>query len=95
MIKVLKFILLCLTIWPLLYLGIFVLRGTIEFFSLLTSLTMFHLITVAIGMSTIIFYFIELYHNHLINGQSKMKWFLLFLFTGQFGLILYWKKYIW
>lgn len=93
--KVLKFILLCLTIWPLLYLVVFVLSGTVESFNLLTRLAMFHLITAAIGLGTIVFYFIELYHNRSINGQPKMKWFLLLFFTGQFGMILYWKKYIW
>lgn len=95
MYKILKLILLCLTIWPLLYLGIFVLNGTVEFFDSLTRLAMFHLITAAIGLGMMVFYFVELYHNRSINGQSKMKWFLVLLLTGQFGMILYWKKYIW
>lgn len=93
--KVLKLILLCLTAWPLLYVGIFVLSGTIELFYSLNTHIMFSLITGGIGVSIIFFYFNELYHNHSIDGQSKMKWFLVFLFTGQFGMMLYWKKYIW
>lgn len=93
--KILKLILLCLTIWPLLYLGIFTLSGTIELFYSLNRLIMFHLITGAISISITFFYFNELYRNDSIKGQSKMKWFLLFLFTGSFGMTFYWKKYIW
>lgn len=38
------------------------------------------------------FYFVELYHNQTMNRRSKMKWLQLFLFTGQFGMMFYWKN---
>lgn len=76
------------------YLVIFILNGIMEFSSF-NTLVVFHFASGAIGLGVLIFYFNELYHNHLIKRQSKMKWLILFLFTGTFGFILYWKKYIW
>lgn len=93
--KVLKLILLSLTAWPLFYATIFLLSGSVDLFRPLNRFIWLPFLTAVIGVSIIFFYFHELYHNHSINGQSKMKWFLLFLFTGQFGMIFYWKKYIW
>lgn len=93
--KFFKLILLSLTVWPLLYTAVFVLSGYIDLFRSLNKLIWLPFLTATIGVSIIFFYFHELYQNHSINGQSKMKWFLLFLFTGQFGMIFYWKKNIW
>ncbi len=92
MVKVLKLFILGLTVWPLLYLCIFVLSGTIELFYSLNQLVLFPVMTIAISLSTIIFYFVELYHNQTMNRRSKMKWLQLFLFTGQFGMMFYWKN---
>lgn len=100
MTKVLKLVLLGLTVWPLLFFIIFIFSGVIEPFYSFSSintntLAALTFATGLISLSMAVFYFIELYHNHSINGQSKMKWFILFLLTGSIGRVLYWKKFFW
>jgi hypothetical protein len=93
MIKALKFALLALTLWPIVYAGIF-LSGRVSSFLPFNILVIFHLGSAAIGMG-LWAYFVHLYNNVSVNGQSKMKWFIGFILTGPFAMAFYWKKHIW
>lgn len=94
MAKVIKLILLFLTLWPIPYVAIFILSGSVDFYASKMSVVV-HLVSLAVILGISIFYFVELYHNHLMNQKSRMKWLLLFLITGPVGMALYWKRYIW
>lgn len=94
MAKVIKLVLLFLTLWPIPYVAIFILSGAVAFYAS-KIIIMVNLVSLAAILGISIFYFVELYHNHLINQKSKMRWLLLFLLTGPVGMALYWKRYIW
>lgn len=91
--KVLKLILLFLTIWPLVYI-VLLLNGTINSFPYNTGIIV-HLASLAVTLSMTTFYLIELYHTRSIRRQSKIKWFILYLLTGPIGMAIYWKRFIW
>lgn len=93
MTKALKLALLGLTLWPIIYVGIF-LSGAATDFLPFNVLVTFHLSSAAIAVGLFAYYF-HLYNNISVNGQSKMKWFVGFVLMGPFAMTFYWKKHIW
>jgi hypothetical protein len=75
------------------YLGIFLSNGVLGKLPF-NWMIIFHLGTGAIGIG-LLAYYVHLYNNKAVNGQSKMKWLIGFILTGSFAMAFYWKQYIW
>ncbi len=95
--NILKICLLILTVWPIIYIGIF---AKIVFDMMVhggfnNSLYMFHAGTILLSFVLLIFYGVDLYRNEKINGNPKMLWLLGFIFLSSFVMIVYWIKFIW
>jgi hypothetical protein len=94
-----KLVLLSLTLWPLVY----VIYAILFFWNLsLVALTqlplaviIIHIVTMIILLAIVIVYSLHLYSNSAIDDQSKLMWFIGFIFLGVFVTIVYWKKYVW
>lgn len=94
-----KLILLCLTIWPLIYLAYTLFTACflsfVDLIQIPPVLIVIHLITITILLGLIIYYSIHLYRNEQVDDESKLMWFVGILFAGAFVMIFYWRKYIW
>ncbi len=95
--KILKICLLILTVWPIIYLGLF---ARIIFERMLQEglnnyLYLFHTGTMLILFGLLIFYLVDLYRNEKIDGNQKMLWLLGFILLSAFLMIVYWVKFIW
>lgn len=94
-----KLVLLCLTIWPLIYLTYTLFTACflslVDLTQIPPTLIVIHLITTTILLGLIIYYSIHLYRNKHVDDDSKLMWFVGILFAGVFVMLFYWRKYIW
>lgn len=93
-----KLVLLCLTLWPLIYLTYSILFFWNLSLAAITQLPLaviiIQLVTMIILLVLVIVYSFHLFNNSEVDDQSKLMWFIGFIFAGPFVTIFYWKKYI-
>lgn len=94
-----KLVMLCLTLWPLFYLTYVILvfwdLPLVAMTQLPLIVIIAYFITIVILLILITVYSFHLYKNFQVDDQSKLIWFVGFIFAGAFVMIFYWRKYIW
>lgn len=94
-----KLVWLALTLWPLIYLIYSILflgnSSLVELTQLPLAVFIIQLVTMILLLALVIVYSLHLYNNSVIDDQSKLMWFIGFIFAGVFVTIFYWKKHIW
>ena len=104
--KAQKIILGVVTIWPLMYIPIFI--GFI--FSFIFSLSVqdnpsfpgfflvvfpLHFLTMIVALGTLIFYLIDVYKSKKLTSDNKILWAILVLIGGSIGMVAYWYINVW
>lgn len=103
--KAQKIILGIVTLWPLLYVPIFIgfifsfiftasMRGG-EFPSFLFVIFPLHFLTMIIVLGTLIFYLIDVFKNKKLSSDSRILWALVIFLGGCIGMAAYWYLYVW
>lgn len=99
------------TIWPLVYIAIFigfvfsmVLSNSQEMSSAQASHTMppafvsllfVHIATILEGIALLVFYIVDVFRNPRVTSEQRLLWAIVIFVGGPIGMIVYWFLNIW
>lgn len=96
------------TLWPFVYIFIFILfffttaliapgreEGTAVFGAMMVVILAMHLFTMALSMGLTIFYIVNVFRNPRVDQDKKVLWAVVIFFANLFAMPVYWYLYIW
>jgi hypothetical protein len=107
--KFTKILLAIATVWPFLYMVLFVLFAFFSVFFMPRSgspegggipdlfLIIFplHLLTMLLIMGLMVFYIVNIFRNDRVEKDKKVLWAVVLFMAGMFAMPVYWYLYIW